>query len=105
MPYLSTARENGHSDSRLKLFNGLFRWKKSEKEKQKGDLEATCFVLILLIFVLRRSTDIDVYQSDDNFVIFLAHSETIEQERSLHSDIDVCKNEEFVSCVSGSVHT
>ncbi|XP_022173535.1 uncharacterized protein LOC111035983 isoform X2 [Myzus persicae] len=35
MPYLSAARENGHSDSRLKLFNGLFRWKKSEKEKQK----------------------------------------------------------------------
>lgn len=36
MPYLSAARENGHSDSRLKLFNGLFRWKKSEKEKQKA---------------------------------------------------------------------
>ncbi|VVC32258.1 Hypothetical protein CINCED_3A015257 [Cinara cedri] len=36
MPHLSTARENGHSDSRLKLFNGLFRWKKSEKEKQKA---------------------------------------------------------------------
>ncbi|CAH1716413.1 unnamed protein product [Aphis gossypii] len=36
MPYLSATRENGHSDSRLKLFNGLFRWKKTEKEKQKA---------------------------------------------------------------------
>ncbi|XP_025411381.1 uncharacterized protein LOC112684212 isoform X2 [Sipha flava] len=35
MPYLSTARENDHSDSKLKLFNGLFRWKKSEKEKAR----------------------------------------------------------------------
>ncbi|XP_050433849.1 uncharacterized protein LOC126841419 [Adelges cooleyi] len=36
MPHVSTARENSHSDSRLKLFNGLFRWKKTEKEKQKA---------------------------------------------------------------------
>jgi len=50
MPYLSAARENGHScsDSRLKLFNGLFRWKKSEKEKQKGTLNTYIYNCILI---------------------------------------------------------
>jgi len=49
MPYLSAARENGHSDSRLKLFNGLFRWKKSEKEKQKGILNIYIYNYYILI--------------------------------------------------------
>ncbi|XP_050543758.1 uncharacterized protein LOC126906884 [Daktulosphaira vitifoliae] len=35
MPYLSSTRDN-HNDNRLRLFNSLFRWKKSEKQKQKA---------------------------------------------------------------------
>lgn len=51
MPYLSTARENGHSDSRLKLFNGLFRWKKSEKSNSNTSIYNCILIKLINSFI------------------------------------------------------